>query len=670
MQAVRHLLPQLSFGAAALALALLLHLPLLSAPEHIPGEAGSDALRGLWSLWVLGQTWITWPAGTNAANFPNGAELLPFPAATLSAAAPLERLLGAVRALRVVVISHTFLAVLATGFLVRSLRGSWGLALVAGTLVATQPLMGGALRDGTLEVLAVGWVPLCLGASWRAAQGQRLWGLIAGAAFVACCLESAYYASFSALGTLLILSTLRTRLGLRQMLLAAATVLVGLGILAALLWPVLSTMDARLGQSGDDAGLQAANAADWGELLELALSPGARGWRVADLWAPPWPHWVLLVAGILLALRRHPWLSALALLALGFALYLPWLSWWFEGPLGAVVRFPRRYMALVVVAAAGGLAGAGPMISRWSVHQKYPAVEATLGLILSIWLGYWGAAAGGQLSAYPLLDLSPTPITERLSQDPERAAVLLLPTELPSAGPQGNTRPSGGSQETPIFGGLSQDLAGAERLTLPVLGDKISAKAPSLLTLAPRSGPSLHLAKNLSDLSFSHFGLPVSSSAQAPPEAYTEELAWLKSRGLKYVLVDTSVYEPQALEQLEAVLSPAAEGQEDFGLLRLYVLYSQRPGPAPAPSSQHTGQGLRFQGTVIGGADLHTDVHVLVTYAGQSKRCPITPQTGTFDCGTLDDVERVQLFAQGREVPTEREGGYNSVRLTVLGAGP
>jgi hypothetical protein len=369
---------------------------------------------------------------------------------------------------------------------------------------------------------------------------------------------------------------------------------------------------------------------------------------------------------VVLALRRHPWLSVLALLALGFALYLPWLSWWFEGPLGAVVRFPRRYIALLVVAGAAGLAGAGPMLSRWSLHQRYPAIEASLGLILSLWLGYWGAAAGGQLSAYPMLDLSPTPITERLAQDPERAAVLMLPTELPSAGPQGNTR----SQESVIFGGLSADLAGAERLVLPVLGDKISAKAPSLLTLAPRSGPSLHLAKNLSDLCFSHFGMSIPGGAMAPPQAYTEELDWLKGKGLKYVLVDTSVYESEALEQLDAVLAPASTSQEDYELLRLYVLYVDRPPPAPAPSAQQTGSGMRFQGQVIGGGHLHTDVHVLVTSGTQTHRCPITPETGSFDCGTLDQVDKVQLFAKGLEVPTKREGGYNSARLVVLGTRP
>ena len=649
-----------------MALALLLHAPLLNAPGHIPGEPGSDALRGLWSVWVLGQSWFTWPLGTYSAGFPNGADLLPFPAATLSAAAPLERLFGALSALRIVVIVHTIMAVIATGFLVRTLKGSWGLALVAGTLVATQPLLGGALRDGTLELLAIGWVPLCLAATWRATQGQRLWGLLSGAAFIACCVESAYYASFSALGILLMLSTLRSRSGIRQLLLAATTVLVGLGILVALLWPVLSTMDARLGQSGDDAGLQAANAANWGDLLQLAWLPGARGWRVADLWAPPWPHWVLLASGVLLALRRHPWLSALALLSLGFALYLPWLSWWFEGPLGTVVRFPRRYIALVVVGGAAGLAGAGPMLSKLSLHQRYPAIEASLGLCLSIWLGYWGATAGGQLSAYPLLDLSPLPITQRLSQDPERAAVLMLPAELPSAGPQGNSR----NQDSAIFGGLSESFTGAERLALPVLGDKISARAPNLLTLAPRSGPSLHLSKNLSDLSFSHFGMSIPGGAMAPPEAYNEELAWLKSKGLKYILVDTSVYEQAALDQLNAVLVPAAESQEDFGVLRLYALYSERPGPAPTPSFQETGTGLRFQGYVVGGRKLHTDVHILVTSGDETKRCPITPETGAFDCGTLGPIETVQLFAKGAEVPTKREGGYNSVRLLVLGNRP
>lgn len=663
---MRQTLPQLSFAAAAVVLAVLLHAPLLAAPQAIPGEPGSDALRGLWSLWVLGQTWITWPLGTEHAAFPNGASLLPFPAVSLGATAPIQALLGAVSALRLLVLAHTVFAVLATGFLVRSLRGSWGLALVAGTLVATQPLMGGALRDGTLEVLAIGWVPLCLGATWRAAQGQRIWGLLSGVAFVACCLESAYYASFSALGILFILSTLRTRAGIQQLLFAAGSVALGLGILAALLWPVLSTIDARLGQSGDDATLQAANAASWDLLLQLAWEPGSRGWKVADLWAPPWPHWILLLSGVLLALRRHPWLSVLALFSLGLALYLPQLSWWFDGPLGAVVRFPRRYIALVVVASAAGLAGAGPALSRLHWLKDRPAIEATLGLLLAAWLANWGAAAGGQRSAYPLLDLSPTPLVERLAQDPERAAVLLLPTELPSAGPQGNTR----DQETAIFGGLHPDLAGAERLALPVLGDKTSAKAPSLLTLAPQSGPSLNLAKNLSDLCFSHFGMSVPGGALAPPMAYTEELDWLKGRGLKYVLVDTGVYEPEALSHLHSVLEPTSVAVEDFGQVRLYQLYTARPGPAPAPSGQQTGSGLRFQGHVIGGGHLHTDVHVLVTSDAGTKRCPITPEDGSFDCGTLDRVETVQLFAQGREVPTVREGGYNSARLVVLGAAP
>jgi hypothetical protein len=73
---------------------------------------------------------------------------------------------------------------------------------------------------------------------------------------------------------------------------------------------------------------------------------------------------------------------------------------------------------------------------------------------------------------------------------------------------------------------------------------------------------------------------------------------------------------------------------------------------------------------VVGGRQLHTDVHVLVTSGNETKRCPITPETGAFDCGTLDPIEQVQLFAKGVEVPTQREGGYNSVRLLVLESRP
>ncbi|MED5371688.1 MAG: hypothetical protein VX899_11775 [Myxococcota bacterium] len=661
MSSLRPWLPPLLICVAALAVALVLHAPLLASADSIPGEPGSDALRGLWTLWLVGERWWSWPLGFAEAGFPNGVTLLPFPALSLSAVALPTRLLGPVPALRLLVLGHSVLAVLGGAFLVRSLKGSWGMALLAGVLIASTPLMGGALRDGTLEVLSIGWVPLILGASARAARGERGWGPIAGALFVISCLESAYYASFSALGVLATLSLIRSKSGIRELLLAAAVVLAGVATLAGLMWPVIASMADRMDSTGDGSDLQAMNAITWEQLQLLSRSPGARGWRVSDIWAPPWPHWILLGVGALAALRRDAWLSVLALLAMGLALHHSALHFWAEGPIGAVVRFPRRYIALVVVAGAAGLAGLGPLLRRWWW------LDAGLGVLVGGWVLNWGAAAGGLQAVYPLMDLQPPAFVQDLAADPESATVLMLPTQVPASPQQaGDTRTS--TQE--VFGGLEPVWTGAERVAFPTLADKGSFQAPGLLTLVPKPGPDSKLAKHLSDLSFPHFGQQVPGDAIAPSAAYNSELAWLTGLGLKYVVVDLSVYEEAELKHLDGVLRPYSVDVRDFaegGGQRIYQLYDQRPPPADPPAAGSAGQpsALRFAGEVLGGRSLHTDVHVLAITASGTHKCMVHPDSGSFECNTTEEVVDAQLWANGAQVPVTRSGDYSSVKLQV-----
>ena len=146
---------------AALFAAAALHAPLWAAlGEAIPGEAGSDAYRGHWSLWLLGAELFDWTFSTERVNFPTGVSLLPFPAVTLMLAAPLSRLFGPDIALPLMVGGYTALAVVGGWALARALGARLGGGLLAAALIASQPVLGGALRDGTLEVLAVGWYGL------------------------------------------------------------------------------------------------------------------------------------------------------------------------------------------------------------------------------------------------------------------------------------------------------------------------------------------------------------------------------------------------------------------------------------------------------------------------------------------------------------------------------
>ena len=150
----------------ALVVALGLHWPLVgSLGQALPGEPASDAIRAWWSMWLVAEELPGWPFGSTIADFPAGIDWLPFPAVTLCLCAPLTWLFGAKTALSLAVLGHAVLAVLGTCFLVRVLRGGWGAGFCAGALVVSQPVLGGAVRDGTLEVLAVGWFPLVV-AGW------------------------------------------------------------------------------------------------------------------------------------------------------------------------------------------------------------------------------------------------------------------------------------------------------------------------------------------------------------------------------------------------------------------------------------------------------------------------------------------------------------------------
>jgi hypothetical protein len=644
---------------SGLLLALVLHRQLLGGlTTTLPGEPGSDVLRALWSAWLVGEEFPGWPFGTTVAGFPEGVDLLPFPAVSLVLAAPFARLIGPVFAVDLIVLAHTVFAVLATAGLVRTLGGRWGAAVLAGVLVATQPVLGGALRDGTLEVLAVGWVPLTMLCMVRACRGEWRWGLGAGLAFLATCLESVYYGSFTALGVLAILSTLRSRDGLRGAALAGLTVALGLGLTAAAFWPVIEQARAATESAGDSADLRSLNAIDLTLLQELSLSPGSRGWRVGDIWAPPVPHLVAMLVGVAMALRRSPWLSVLALLYFGLALHHPALSLWSEGPIGEVVRFPRRYLAPMAVVSCAGLWWGSSLVPR-----RFEVLELLGGLALAAWLGWWGAAAGGLSGeVYPALELPIPSFVAHLAEDDEPgAAVLFLPTEIPG------TRTSELRSELPVYADLDAAYASGDLPALQALADKSGWTAPQLVTLARRDGEDVQLAKNLTDLCFPHFGLTAGGATRLPPEAYTEELAWLEGQGLKYVVVDRERYEPLERDQVDAILSLASVTITDFedgSGVRVYQLYEERPEPAARPTGQGVGAG--FGGKVQSSRHLLGVVRVVVTSGGKRSTCMVTPDDRSFQCGALSSVDQVQLFVGDEEVPVERSGGYTDAVLTVV----
>lgn len=639
----------------ALCLAALLHGPALQTlGTHLPGEPASDVLRAWWSSWLVAEELPTWPFSTTRANFPVGLELLPFPAVSLVIVAPVAWLLGPAVAVTALVVLHSVLAVLAGAALVRTLGGGWGGALMAGALVATQPILGGALRDGTVEILAVGWVPLTMLAMVRACQGSWRWGLAAGGLYLATCLESVYYGSFTALAVLATLASIRSRAGVVGAGAAALAVALGAGLLAWAFWPVLEGARAALDSAGNDpAALRATNAAQLDLLRQLALHPGARGWRVGDLYGPPWPHWVVFGLGALLALRRAPWLPLLGGLYLLLALNDGLVTAWADAPLGEVVRFPRRYMAPVGVAlgCAAGL-GLQELLRR-------PRWEAALGLGLAGWLGWWGYHAGGWRQAYPLLQLPSVEFVAPIAADDEDCAVLLLPIERPGERLELRT-------QTPVFAGLSGQIASADHLALQVLMDKRAWYKPALVTLHAREGASGLTPKNFTDLALQVYGKGIPSSALLPADAYLPDLAWLMGEGLKYVVVDLRSYREAELARIDAVLGPLAVAQTDLADgtgVRVYRLYDERPAPTEVPAASTGVLVAGFSGRVVDWRDHVGRVLVSVRSADKTVQCPVTPEDGAFQCGGVSRVDDVHLVVDGVALPTVWEGSLLEAKV-------
>jgi hypothetical protein len=633
----------------ALLVSVGLHRPLLAGLGTVlPGEPASDAIRAWWSMWLVAAELPGWPFGSTLADFPAGVDWLPFPAVTLVLSAPVAWLFGAKTAVGVAVLAHSMFAVGGTAFFVRSLGGRWGVAACAGALVASQPVFGGALRDGTLEVLAVGWLPLVLGCMVRACRtGSWRWGVATGVAFLVTCVESVYYGSWAALGVLAALATLGSpRRDWRGPAAAAATVAVGVLVLGVLFYDVVAGVGDALEQSGDTEDLRAANAASWEHLKLFAVSLGARGWTVGDTWGPPLAHWVVFGVAALAGLRRTPWLSVLGVVYLGLALHLDALSLWWDNPIGEVVRFPRRAMAPMAVALSSGLWAFSRLAWRW------PRIELAVGCALGLYLSWWGAHAGGLVNSYPTLTVPDLSFLAPIAEDDEDCAVLFLPLEIPGAERESR-------EDAPVFGDLGAELATADHLAMQATANKMAWGAPGLVTLHRRQGYRGLMPGVFTDFARAHYGGQKDPHVALPVEAYAQELEWLRGLGLKYVVVDTGSYDERELARIREVLAADAEVSE-HGRIEVYRLYDERPPEVPAPTSSSGQRDLSMEGVVAGCRGYSGRAEVRVD---QQRPCPVNAEDCSFDCGIVPSYQDIGFFVDDQRVQTSVEGYYTDLTL-------
>jgi hypothetical protein len=375
-------------------------------------------------------------------------------------------------------------------------------------------------------------------AMFHTIKGNMRWGIASGVIFIAICLESVYLGSFSALAALVILTRVRSVEGVKACGLSAMTVVVGLGVVCVLFWPVFSNISEAMASSGDDLALiREANSVDFSGLWYLAKYPGAKGWIVGDIYAPPLAHWIAFLVLGLAAIHRSHWILALGGLFLLLATHSGLLSFWSESPVGEVVRFPRRYLIGVGLCFSTA-AGLGLMhLKRW------PRVELGVGVGLGAYLAWWGGVAGGLAESYPLTELPETPeFAKWIAQDSESVSVLLLPQQLPMEAAE--AKAEGGPMENlricmPVFAKLAAEdnlgpcrsersrIASSDHVWLQTQFEQGSWFSPNLVTLVRANFPNT-FEKNLSDLARGKMGMSLPHSVTAEPESYRVEMDWLR----------------------------------------------------------------------------------------------------------------------------------------------
>jgi hypothetical protein len=669
-----------------LLLALVVHKSLLGAlGSALPGESGSDIFRAHWTAWLVAEELPGWPFSTGSVGFPGGSHLLPFPAVSLVALSPLTWIVGADISLPLLIVLYTALAFAGTWLLVRTLGGGPGGGALAGALFATQPILAGSLFDGTVEMLAVAWLPLFMTALFRAIHGNVRWGVASGVIFIAICLESVYLGSFSALAALVILTQIRSKEGFKAAGFSALAVVVGMGVVALLFWPVLSNIGNAMATSGDDLDrIRKANAVDFSGLWYMAKFPGAKGWIVGDIYAPPMAHWVVFALLGLAAIHRSHWIVALGALYLLLATHSDLLAFWSESPIGEVVRFPRRYLIGVGLCFSTA-AGMGLLhLKRW------PKVEMGVGVVLGAYMAWWGSVAGGLAQAYPLTELPGQPaFAAWIAQDNESVNVLLLPQQLPLE--QANNAETGAGEPEnlrvcmPVFAQLAPEdslgpcrsersrIASSDHVWLQTQFDQGAWFAPSLVTLVRNKQPNT-FEKNLTDLARGKMGMSLPHSATAKPESYTAEVDWLRGEGLKYVAVDVDRFRESELIQLDKVLSHFAVETRDFpdGTgVRVYRLYEERPEISDTPKDEFSNPSpVGYSGRVVNAGPANGVVSLLLEKDGEKTTCFTRPEDGSFHC-PVDEPDQVWLRINQSLYTVERtDNGNGSESLRALKAVP
>ncbi len=597
-------------GVGFLLWATVLLLPALVGGEYcLPGTGSqdSDVIRGAWSLGQAASG-LPDPIWTERVFFPVGIKVVPLPFGSGVLLAPAQLLLGPLRAYDVSIVALLAAAGFSTAWLGREIGGSWGIGALAGGGLLAQPMLMHSISDGTPEHLAMWSLPAVLAAAWRAQRtGQLRWAPISGILLLVLLLDSPYMAvyglvvaPFFLVGTLMLRPAATTTLWrrLRPLLLCGlcaipAVLVVGLLYRDFTLAPQDFTPQAA---AVELAGNSVVLRSWWG----LEVNPGSdhRGNLVPAL-IPS----IMLVPTVLLALlgprRSLPWLLAGGLmmaLAMGTnGDNLTMLGWWLSSALGPTgqslgdgvgraildlntgllghapfsgIRFPRRW--LVPAALCLSLAGSMGLRSLLGLGLRSAGIRRLVAahrvLLEALGIATGLGLATALLFAQPYLhprattDFPSLDFASWIEDQDGPGAVIAFPTVRPG-------RPNTHRWELPVYANISDTLRSADSLYFQLVHRRPIYSYPALFTataLGEVDERAIRLVRDTNDMA-----MPGMIDKEPPSSAWATDdndqraggRAWLVERGLRFVVLDLSVYDGVWLERAVTFYEPLASEQ-------------------------------------------------------------------------------------------------------------
>ena len=589
--------------------ATVLLWPALAGGAYVLPGAGSqdsDVVRGAWSLsqaaWGLPD-----PVWTHRVYFPVGLKVVPLPFASGLLLAPVQLLLGPLGAYDVSMLLLLAATGWCTAWLGRELTGSWGLGALVGGAVLAQPMLVHAVADGTPEHVALWSLPATLAAAWRAHRtGQARWAPVFGLLLLALLLDSPYMAVFGLVAAPFFLAALllerpTTVQGWRRWRPLALAGLAALPAFGGVGWLyrgfTLAPQDyTRAAAAVELAGNSTSLRTWWG--LEAGRSIDVLGNLVPAL-IPT----VLLVPVLVLALpglrRGLPWLAAgLLMLVLAFGTDPDnprMLAWWLGqigGPgaarLGAAVgramlsldtwligvppfsgvRFPRRW--LVPAAMFLGIAGVFGLRATLSLGLR-SAVLSAIAARRRLALELAGVLAGLVLAAVLLQGqpyLKPWATTAFpdlafagwLRAQPGPGAVMAFPTVRPG-------KPNTHRWELPVFANISDALRSGDQLYFQLAHRRPIYEYPALFTvravpgLSPQAETLVRDTNDMARMGMTGEFPPTSAWDSRTAHERAAGRTWLQERGLRFVVLDLSVYQGEWLDRAASFFEPVLTRQ-------------------------------------------------------------------------------------------------------------